>query len=430
MPAIVRVLMLVGLAATLQGGVQRPPASYHVAATALPSGDGSSRRPWDLQTALAGAGGRIRAGDTVWVHAGRYPGAFATTLIGDSARPIVFRARPGERATIDGTLKADGAFLTFWGFEIMQSRPATYGLEARTNGGRFVNLVIHDAGTMGVSFWTPGVNAELYGCIIYHNGTHENLDHGVYVHNEQGTKVLADNVVFENLAYGIHVYAKAGNPPQQNVRVEGNIVFDNGTIARRYRAKGNVLVGGDVVMTGMQIVDNALFFARPEGEDLRVGYAPVANGNVVVQRNVIWGGATGIRLENWRTAVVSGNIVGGASELIHGDVAAEGNHLYQPGQTPPAPIVIVRPNRYEPGRAYVAVYAWSDRSNVRIDLSQVLQRGDDYEVRRVQDPFGKALARGRFGGDSVAVPLPGIGARFGAFLVTATGAAGPSGKSR
>src|SRR2546421_12983595 len=148
MPAIVRVLMLMGLAATLQGGVQRPPASYHVAATALPSGDGSSRRPWDLQTALAGAGGRIRAGDTVWVHAGRYPGSFATTLIGDSARPIVFPARPPERVTIDGTLKADGAFLTFWGLEITPSRPANYGLEARTPGARCGHLVIPAARTM------------------------------------------------------------------------------------------------------------------------------------------------------------------------------------------------------------------------------------------------------------------------------------------
>lgn len=414
----------------------RPAANYHVAPTGTARGDGSARRPWDLATALAGARGRVQAGDTVWLHTGRYRGAFRTALMGDPDKPIVFRQRAGEHATIDGTLTADGAFLTFWGFEITQSIPKGYGLEARTSGGRFINLVIHDAGTMGVSFWTPGENAELYGCIVYNNGTHENLDHGVYVHNERGTKLLADNVFFDNLAYGIHVYASLRNPPQRNVRLEGNVSFNNGTISRKYRAKGNIIVGGEVPMSGMQVLDNFLYFSGQDGENLRLGYAPppLRNDDVVVRGNIIWGGETALRLGNWTSAIIEGNTLGGAKQLTMGTSlggeSQRSNVLYPRPRVPPAPAVFVRPNRYEPGRAHIIVYNWNQQPSVRVDLTPVLTRGQSYEVRSVQDLFGPTLARGTYAGDSVTVPTARA---FDVLLVTVSplwGGAAPSGKSR
>jgi len=442
------------LGATLGGQASRAPipASYHVSPTGTARGAGTAARPWDLATALAGAKGRVRPGDTIWLHGGQYRGAFRTALVGEAERPIVFRQRAGERATIDGTLKADGAFLTFWGFEIMQSDPVrtnTYGLEARTNGGRFINLIIHDAGTMGISFWTPGEDAELYGCIVYNNGTHENLDHGVYVHNERGTKLLADNVFFDNLGYGIHVYASPRNPPQRNVRLEGNVAFNNGTISNKYRAKGNILVGGEVPMSGMQVVENLLYFSGQEGENLRLGYAPLRNDDVVVQGNLIWGGQTALRIGTWTSAIVEGNTLGGAKQLLSGDAPGGSNSLLDWPHAPATPTVVVRPNRYEPGRAHIVVYNWSGQASVNVDLSRVLAQGQSYEVRSVQDVFGPPLMRGTYVGDSIAVPMtaervpplpvgrvtaspPRTGPAFDVFLVTVrpAGEAIPSGRSR
>lgn len=430
-------LAFVGALLAAQGPADRarPATSYHVSPTGTARGAGTAARPWDLATALAGARGRIEPGDTIWLHGGRYRGAFRTALVGQPERPIVFRQRAGERAIIDGTLKADGQYLTFWGFEIMQSKPTTYGLEARTNGGRFINLIIHNAGSMGISFWTPGENAEVYGCIVYNNGTHENLDHGVYVHNERGTKLLADNVFFDNLAYGIHVYAGSRNPPQRNVRVEGNIAFNNGTISRKYRAKGNIIVGGEVPMSGMQVLDNYLYFSGQHGENLRLGYAPLRNDDVVVRGNVVWGGETALRLGNWTRAVIEGNIFGGAAQLVAGTplppASQRRNELYpRPRVPPPArPGVFVRPNRYEPGRAHVVVYNWNQQPSVQVDLSAVLTRGQSYEVRDVQDLFGPAVARGTYDGDSVVV---GTGRAFDVFVVSvsASSEATPSGRSR
>lgn len=373
-------------------GAERPrvPAhNWHVAPSGAATGNGGTDRPWDLATALAGAAGRLDPGDTVWIHGGRYPGSFQTALAGLPDRPIVFRAWPGERATIDGTLKADGSYLVFWGFEIEQREPTildTYGLQARTRGGRFINLVIHDAGTMGVSFWSPAEDAELYGCIIYNNGTHENLDHGVYVHNERGAKVLADNVLFNNLGYGIHVFAGRNNLPQDSIRLEGNIVFNNGTIARRYPARGNVIVGGDVPMSDMEVLDNLLYYSGRNGENLRLGYGFVANGALLARGNYLLGGARALRNEAWLTARLERNILAPEPEAT----------------------VVTRPNRYEPGRAFIAVVNPSRAATVRVSLSGVLRTGQRYQIRNVQDPFGAPVASGTFTGELVSFPMTGV----------------------
>jgi hypothetical protein len=385
-------------------------------------------RPWDLATALAGARGKIQPGDTVWLHGGRYRGAFMTSLRGEPDRPIVFREAPGERATIDGTLSAGGSYLWFWGFEIMQSVPKTYGLEARTNNGKFINLVIHDAGSMGVSFWTPGENAELYGCIVYRNGTHENLDHGVYVHNERGTKLLAENIFFENLAYGIHAYATSRNPPQRNIHVIGNIAFNNGTISHRYRAKGNIIVGGDVPMSGIEVIDNLLFFGGPAGENLRLGYGAVVNGDVVARGNVMWGGEVALKIGKgtWTTMRVENNTFGGATELVHAiGLAVEpplerANVYYESPRMLPGPAVFVRPNQYESGRAHIAIYNLRSASTVKVSLTSVLAVGQRFELHDVQHLFGQPVLAGTFTGDSVSIPVTGT---FKTFLLTASGGA-------
>jgi len=144
-------------------------------------------------------------------------------------RPIVFPQQRGARATIDGTLRADGSDLVFWGFEITQSNPAggSYGSRRGRNNGRFINLIIHGAGSMGVSFWTPGENAELYGCIVYHNGTHENLDHGVYVHNERAPSADRQRLLREP---GVRhpCVRRTGQPPQREHPHPGQLAFNNG----------------------------------------------------------------------------------------------------------------------------------------------------------------------------------------------------------
>ena len=87
-------------------------ADVHVTPDGKPDGDGTEAKPLDLATALR-ATDRVKPGDTVWLHAGTYRHAkregdgasYDVTLRGSAEQPVVVRARPGERVTIDGTLR-------------------------------------------------------------------------------------------------------------------------------------------------------------------------------------------------------------------------------------------------------------------------------------------------------------------------------------
>ena len=446
-------LCLAGLSAGVppRGRLLRPSASpvgYYVSPTADTGGTGTADHPWSLSTALSGAGGRLQPGDTVWMRGGTYRGVFRTELRGLPEQWIVFRQHPGERATIDGTLRADGDYLAFWGFEIMQSTPSTYGLQANTAHGRFINLVVHDAGNQGVSFWTPAIDAEMYGNIIYNNGTHENLDHGVYVHNEVGTKVIADNVFFNNLARGIQIYASPKNPAIRNIRVEGNVSFNNGTISTVVPARQNLIFNAPVLTEGMVGIGNLLYFSGPDGVNLRVGrYAAANNRDLVLRDNYAAGGRVGLEMvEPWQQATVTGNVFIGSGEMVQvGGRNLTGHYqwtnntwvrnakarawrhantrynwgnwrratgLGDSDQVLPGPPretkVFVRPNRYEPGRAHIVVYNWGMQSEVAIDVTGVLQEGDRYEVRNVQSVFGPPVADGVYTRGPIHVPMAGV----------------------
>lgn len=449
---------------------RRPGVTVYVKPDGSRIGPGTRDEPWSLTTALSCA----EEGDTVWLRGGTYRGTFATALRGTESAPIVFRQYPGERATIDGTLVADGAYLTFWGFEIMQSQPTTYALKANTNAGRFVNLVVHDAGDQGISFWTPGENAELYGCIVYNNGTHENLDHGVYVHNVIGTKVIADNVFFDNFARGIQVYASHNNELVRDVRVLGNVSFNNGTISPRLSSRQNIVVNAQVPISGMVIADNLLYFSPgADGVQIRVGNVdPSFNGDIQVTGNYGVGGASALEMRlQWKRADVTNNSFVGDPTAVMVSTGGDArgytwthNTWYrdstapawkhddggfdfaawrkrtglgasdQVTAAPTATKVVVLPNKYEAGRAFVVIYNFALRPSVDVDLSSVLHPGGRFEIRNVQDLFGPPVVAGTYSGGTVSIPMTGVeppqplgrptlpaprtGPRFDVFLVT------------
>jgi hypothetical protein len=138
---------------------------FYAAPNGNSSANGTFENPWDLNTAIAGGNGRIVAGDTVWMRGGTYTGNFIANKGGQPGKPITFRQFPGERATIDGTLRVNAPDMWFWGFEIMRSTPNDRlpALEARGARQKYINLVIHDAAQQGITFWDEAVDAVVYG---------------------------------------------------------------------------------------------------------------------------------------------------------------------------------------------------------------------------------------------------------------------------
>lgn len=452
------------------------------------AGNGTDSAPWDLATALAGGhNNTIHAGDTVWLRVGTYPGSFQTSLSGQPGTPIVFRGYPGERATINGSLAAQGSDLTFWGFEIMQTNPLTIVdrvLEANTVNGRFVNLVLHDAGFSGVSMAAgSGSGVELYGCIIYNNGFRANIDHGIYAHNSTtGTKYITDNVFFNNFARGIQIY-EGGDSVIRNFDVEGNVSFNNGTIAGGLSSEINLLISAPAAISGMVAKSNLLYFSPgTDGVQIRLGNydtsdSAIYNKSIDLEGNYAAGGNTGLEMQyQWAQATISSNTFVGtsATDVVHtggptpNQYQWSGNVYYRDptaaawqhdttgydftgwktatglgttdnamAGTPGGNWVFVHPNKYEAGRGFVVIYNFGLQNPVGVDISGLVSTGAHYEVRNVQDIFGAPIVSGTYTGGAVPIPMNGVappkpigrtapstaprtGPNFDVFLVTST----------
>ena len=490
----------IGLMAALgcqSGGPAGPPpgtrVGYYAAPGGTDAGDGSTSRPWDLATALAGGNGgvQVHPGDTIWVRGGAYPGTFTSALTGTSAAPIVVRRYPGERPILAGdgssnTLKIDGAWTYFWGLEVQVSTPdrtnprmdAVY--VRYTANVKLINLVVHDGGT-GI-YTEPGApGVEIYGCIVYNNGWQAGAGdrghgHAIYVKNDAGTKLVRENVLFNQFGFGVHEYSDLGSGGLNNIRVEGNVSFDNGSLALPGTSgAGNMQIGGEEPVNNSTVRSNMTYYAQSMSElNVRLGYDTVRSGSLAASGNYIVGGNPALTVKDWTSAVVSGDTLVGVDEVVMltdsilAGKAWSGNYYYRDplaaawrylttaytlsgwqgatglsgtdgaaAGTPLGARVAVQPNVYEVGRGTVIVYNWTVQPSVPVDLSGVLQAGDHYEVRSVQALFGAPVASGTYGGGSIGIPMtpippptpvglssspaPVTGPAFDVFIVTRVG---------
>ncbi len=449
-------------------GPPLPPGSrvgYYVTTNGTPGGDGSSANPWDLQTALAGGGGSVQPGDTIWLRAGRYAGAFTSALVGTSGAPIIVRQYPGERARIDGvgetrsTLTIDGAYTWFWGFELYNSSSDRTSQAARPdvvyvrNGSniKLVHLVVHDG---GIAIYTEptAVSPEIYGCLLYNNGWQtatRGSGHAVYVKTDATPRLVRDNVIFNQFGFGVHAYSDLGSGGLHNIRVVGNVSFNNGAIAAAgtNTSNANILVGGQEPVDSALLTDN-MTYRNPSSPqvNVRVGYPAVPGGSVTVRKNYFVGGTPIVSFESWGTAAVDSNtMAGGATTVFLTDTSlggyAWGANQYLRDSTaaawryqgtlytlpdwrtatglgatdqatstlPSQPQVFLRPSVYEPGRATIVVYNWPGQSAVSVNVSGVLSAGDVYEVRNAQAWFAPTpVLSGTYGGGSLTLPLAGV----------------------
>lgn len=442
-----------------------PPAQrsgYYVATNGASSNDGSYNRPWNLATALSGAGGRVRPGDTVWVRGGTYRGTFTSTVAGQAGAPVVIRAYPGERAVIDGststtssTYVVRGGHSVVWGLEIMNSNTtrnfSTTSSHSRPNGvvnyasnTKYVNLIVHD---VGVAFYTEPqyTNVEVVGGIFYNNGWQSpsrGHGHALYIKSYTGPVIARDNVMFNQYGYGVHVYTNAGSGQLNNITLDGNVAFNNGTLSSNSTSP-NMLLGGDATATGDILRNNFTYFTPGVGAtNVKVGYGTLRNGSVQLSGNYFVGGSPVLDFGYWSSASVSGNTFVGASRVVQLNDAstsgkAWGSNLHQRdpfttswrygGQTytfsawktatklastdqaasgtPVSSRVFVRQNPYEAGRAMIVVYNWSQLGAISANLSGILSAGDRYVVRSAQNFHGAPVASGTYGGGAITIPM-------------------------
>ena len=437
---IVVAAALTSAVATAQ--VASPPTSgrgYYVGPHGNAAGNGSRSRPWDLATALKAP---IQPGDTIWVRGGTYRGTFRSTIAGKAGAPVVVRSYPGERAIIDGagatgqTFTVTGDYTFLWGLEFTNSNPtrttAALGelrpdvVVNHASHTKYINLIIHDGG-VGIYNEPASLDVEIVGCIIYNNGWQgpdRGHGHGLYLKSLVGPLVARDNVIFNQYGYGIHAYTNSKTGKLMNITLEGNVVFDNGTLASRRSLSSNILLGGADYAAGDVVRNNVTYYAPSltgAGANVMIGFRELKNGDVIVENNFFVGGDPVLDFGFWSAARVSQNTLISASagsRIAKHDPAAVGQIWRDNAErsAPPASAVFVRSNLYEPGRAHVVVFNGGDARFADVDVSGVLEAGDRYEVRNVQDLFGAVVVSGTVsaggggggGGKSIRIPLGGV----------------------
>ena len=440
-----------------------PPSTrigHYVTPGGSASGNGSPTQPWDLATVFTQPVA-VQAGDTIWLRAGTYRGAFTSQLTGTTSAPIIVRQYPGERATIDGNLVVRGAYTWYWGFEVTSSVLAPQNLMAvdvtapNGPGVKLINLIIHDAGGNGAGVQSPRFDAEVYGCIIYNNGRQRVVPgyaHGIYIQNDMGTKVVSDNFLFHNLGVDLHAYGTTA--ALRNLQFLYNVGINTSQIGT---AVGWLLQTQlDSAMENIVFRGNMIYGSRA-GSVVSLGPNAPAGRDLTFVDNYVWGGTT--EFKRWTTLQVTGNtfmtlalrLYANSPTFPTGPVYVLDNNYYvastsrqfvpefdtwlnevaQPlanlsgwqvtagydqhstittsaSGKPSMNQVFVRPNQYETGRGNIVIYNWQQLAAVPVDVSSILRGNDQYEVRNVQDFFGAPVLKGIYQGGTLAIPMTAV----------------------
>lgn len=460
-------------------------SDFYVTPLANANGDGSFGNPWQLQQALNSPPAITNPTDTVWIwlRGGIYKDTFdAQTSFscftnGAVNAPVIFRNFNNERATLDGQLPktlvlglGNCSYTWFWGIEIFNSDTADRDHSNINRSGnvyctakniKFINLIIHDMGS-GLDSWKTASNAESYGCIVYNignnllNGTNwEGHGHGMYLQNDTiGTKNIQDNIVFSTYGYGIHAWQTTTTDAFGNFNFQRNIVFNGGAASENLGGSGNnsrthnlffVSNGAENPIRNTIIKHNYTYAGtntpRPPVNAFGLNYGV---DNLTLDSNYI---TCQTRLGYNNTPVFNASVKG--NKIIAGIPAIYGYYLwgftdadfpqntYLPEQPAFGLDYFVLPNKYEHGRAHIAIYNWENADSVRINVSDArLQTGDIYELINVMDYYNDLITDTLDATGIITVPMTGhsfapvIGSSknpvsqfpvFGAFVIRKTG---------
>ena len=82
--------------------------------------------------------------------------------------------------------------------------------------------------------------------------------------------------------------------------------------------------------------------------------------------------------------------------------------------TEPQGRVVLRPNRYDPNRANLAVFNWAKKPTIELPLETFLATGDTYRLVDPRDFFGEPISEGTYEGGPIRVAIEG---EFAAFVL-------------
>jgi parallel beta helix pectate lyase-like protein/fibronectin type III domain protein len=273
-------------------------AVFYVSPAGSDSNPGTLAQPWKTLKKTIGA---LLPGQTAYLRAGVYQeqlsGSCGTaynklywTRSGTVSQPITISGYPGEQKQV----LVQTAITLAGDYERLQRLVVGKNLgwssfDHACTGGPNLNLLGLNDSLTGVEVRNSAMSgvylegadgARLVANWIHDNGSHYNLDHGVYWFS--GARGLAaDNIVQHNYANGLKI-----GPNAQSVLVTENTVNGNG--------RSGIIVSGDSTYTSNNntIADNIVSWNAGCGIRTYWESAGVGSGNKAV-RNLLYGNANG-----------------------------------------------------------------------------------------------------------------------------------------
>lgn len=260
-------------------------ATYYASPSGSTGNTGSSASsPWTLAYALS----RAVSYDTIILLSGTYSGEVD---IGKSYLTLRSQVKWGAKFTGSGgpglaTWPADTVHdVTFDGLEVTGAVGPGFCLYGANT--TIQNCWIHGNGTMGIESHKKQGHL-IQNNLIEKNGTHINLDHGIYFSGTNHT--IRGNVIRNNFAWGVQFYEDGGNAV--NCWIYGNLIYNNGTsgASRGTYADGIVIYGTSGATN--YVFNNTIIATNYAAIDARYCYMAVTN-NIILGGNLMdAGGAT------------------------------------------------------------------------------------------------------------------------------------------
>lgn len=209
------------------------------------------------------AANNVAPGDCVLVANGTYVGCYISTS-GASGNPIVFKAL-GNSATVnmpnattsDG-INVEGAnWIVIDGFRVI-NQPRT-GIRVVLSD----NCVVKNNFCDNNSRWGILTGFAENIIIEYNECSNSQIEHGIYFSNSADNPIIRYNKSHHNNACGIHMngdISLGGDGIISNARVEGNIIYENGT-------NGGSGINGDGVQNSI-FLNNLLYSNHASGLSL------------------------------------------------------------------------------------------------------------------------------------------------------------------
>lgn len=344
------------------------------------------------------------------------------------------------------------------------TRPAGFFLTGV--GDSVVNCIIHDVGPQGVFYSgsVQGSGAILYGNVVWGDGIFSTdvgwnnapRGDGFYMQNTNGTRWVQDNITFKNYTIGLKSYTEQGRA--NNFAYDGNISFANAL------AEINATSAGDFPVTNLWVTNN-IFYTRYRTETIRLGIFPRASSglihkNLQFNNNIVMaepGNTFDFMLMPyfWDSMIITNNTLvsivtnsSHASSQLFWDivptnsptVTIDYNKYYGNGfsslydiwrydstrylfsgiqslgfdthgqylfTVPNTNIIILRTNRYQIGRANLAILNFLSNNTATVNISSIgLVSNQTFYLRDVQNYFGSSTITNVYNPSSPTIIVP------------------------